>query len=771
MNRFDALKRWTWSIFVICLVAFGFAGCEGDDGAQGPQGPAGEQGPPGDQGPPGSDAPPTSQLALESCGTCHGGGSFADAAVAHTLPPIESVSNITFAVAANTVDLEVTFDLAADGVLTAGYDAVQRGYRTDGLTRTDICNAADFSSPCDSASMTLTDNGGGNYTITVVGGAAAAATDNRYLFRVGAGADRDTRVYFFGDFPATPVEIAPPVVSAAACNACHGPERLSGIHGGYYAAADGVETCLTCHGVDDVPSLAAVAHGYHSGIWVEDPAEGPIEVTFPTYMNNCSVCHSTQDELAAVNALPFIAPACFSCHGDIDGIPFPDDATAGLHANANENTDCQSCHNPNGLAPDFVVVTDSHNGAETGNDGIIFNGVDTSVTEGEKFVWEITGVTDDGTNVAFTWQATYGGVGVDPCNATIGANAPLFHVGNTIRVYRNYAQGEDFILGQDTGGPGQPARVTLDDTNTVCAGNVATTTIPADDVDAERGRLALAGKPLVVSVVDPAQTMVARVPSPTFDWLVGVGGEAPDRRAVVDTANKCLACHVGSLYQHGGDRVDNVDMCLMCHNSASNEKSVRVAMGVDASEAYDGKVGETFEMKTMLHRIHSAGEEGSPPYVIYRGRGIYAFAPDRSGLPNWPGEGEQVVYGSDFADNDPTTPGDYVVNHNFHTPTYPRGIYDCGACHADAFGAANGTPVIPDQTKAMATTTDAGNEACEPGTACDWSDQVDDTLQGAATTACITCHKSGATKGHAYQNSWVPQVFPDGRQTIIDSVK
>ncbi|MDH3550738.1 MAG: hypothetical protein OEQ16_15440, partial [Gammaproteobacteria bacterium] len=79
MNRFDALKRWTWSVFVICLVAFGFAGCEGDDGAQGPQGPAGPQGPPGVDGPPGTgvgDDPVAAAVAsakIESCGTCHSG--------------------------------------------------------------------------------------------------------------------------------------------------------------------------------------------------------------------------------------------------------------------------------------------------------------------------------------------------------------------------------------------------------------------------------------------------------------------------------------------------------------------------------------------------------------------------------------------------------------------------------------------------------------------------------------------------------------------------
>jgi len=46
----------------------------------------------------------------------------------------------------------------------------------------------------------------------------------------------------------------------------------------------------------------------------------------------------------------------------------------------------------------------------------------------------------------------------------------------------------------------------------------------------------------------------------------------------------------------------------------------------------------------------------------------------------------------------------------------------------------------------------------------------------------VTCHRGdtdgvydptdeAAVKGHAYQNGWFPQEFPEGRQTIIDSVK
>ena len=99
--------------------------------------------------------------------------------------------------------------------------------------------------------------------------------------------------------------------------------------------------------------------------------------------------------------------------------------------------------------------------------------------------------------------------------------------------------------------------------------------------------------------------------------------------------------------------------------------------------------------------------------------------------------------------------GDAVINHNFHAATYPRALNACTACHTEDFA------VIPDQTQAMANTTEAGSD--------EWINQLDDTLQGAATTACITCHADSASKGHAYQNSWEPQVFPEGRETIIDA--
>ena len=120
--------------------------------------------------------------------------------------------------------------------------------------------------------------------------------------------------------------------------------------------------------------------------------------------------------------------------------------------------------------------------------------------------------------------------------------------------------------------------------------------------------------------------MYIRVPTPTYEFAVGTGAAVTPRRAIADTS-ACLKCHVGSLYQHGNTRVDNVTMCIICHNSASSEQNVRTQMGVTASEAYDGKPGQTYEFKTILHKLHKSGETGSEPIVIYRTRGIYAWGP------------------------------------------------------------------------------------------------------------------------------------------------
>ena len=279
---------------------------------------------------------------------------------------------------------------------------------------------------------------------------------------------------------------------------------------------------------------------------------------------------------------------------------------------------------------------------------------------------------------------------------------------------------------------------------------------------------------------------MVRAKTPVHEWVVGTGAlPAQTRRAIADT-DECVGCHVGSLYQHGGNRVDNVDVCIICHNSASSEQNVRVAMGVTSSEAYDGLVGQTYELKTMLHAIHSAGDASSA-LVIYRTRGIYAWAPEGVTPPNWAGTacavaspippattpaasvvlnpttppaGTQfstrgyIVYGAG-TNADGTYPTVACQPHTLYHPTYPRDTRQCSGCHVAGFG------TIPDQSMAVATTMDAG--------VAPWLNQLDDTLQGASAAACTSCHSTTDARGHAYQNGWTPQTFQNGRQTILDT--
>ncbi|NHA14910.1 hypothetical protein [Thioalkalivibrio sp. XN279] len=740
-------SKWTMAATIALAAFLGLAGCEGDDGADGAPGAPGTVGPPGPEGPPGESVV---TLPLESCAVCHSEGSFASAPAAHAIDGVVSVSDQAFAISGN--DLVLSFNVKIDGenaaglteyYLTGRFDDIPLGYAFDGDAR-------------DLISDVSTIGGGGadgNYTITIANGAVDYATPpvtpTRFFFAI-TDPDHESRAMVWLDYP-SPLP-AHNSVSDQACINCHGENGEAGRLATHYADPMGVQQCAVCH----VPGasygdLPYVVHGIHNSHNFPDGVFGPTgrgttyDVTYPTYMTNCSVCHDIEGGLTAVNAMPVTGEGCFTCHGDMDGFDF-----TGLEFHLQiadpAEADCGQCHNGS-LAG--ATVAAYHNGLSTGNSGLIWNGADVSVTEAERFTWQITGIVDDGTDVAITWTATYDGNGVNPCNATVAVGAPVFHVpgggsGGGFSMLRSYAQGDDFIIGTASA-PGQAAAVNLTADNTTCTGNVATTIIPADDVDAEVGRVAIQGKPGVVSPASATALLRVRVPTPTFDWVLGTDDAAPARRAVVDTG-ECLKCHVGSLYQHGGNRVDNVDMCLLCHNSASSEQNVRVGMGVDASEAYDGKAGETFEMKTMLHRVHSAGDVG-PAYVIYRNRGIYAWAPDESFLPaTWPGTGPQIVFGSDNVEQ----------NHTFHAPTYPRALNACYACHVEGF------EVLPDQAEAMATTVDSGE---------DFAGQIDDTLQGAQTTACITCHTDGATRGHAFQNSWVPQVFPEGRQTIIDAAQ
>jgi len=189
-------------------------------------------------------------------------------------------------------------------------------------------------------------------------------------------------------------------------------------------------------------------------------------------------------------------------------------------------------------------------------------------------------------------------------------------------------------------------------------------------------------------------------------------------------------------------------LCVICHNSASSDQNNRVTMGVDASEAYDGLVGQTYELQDVPAQAACGGPRRELAGHHLPDSRIFAWAPEGVTPPNWNTgaacryAGGTVVFGADPASNS-VVPGPQPV-----PPDLSRAANDCAACHVEDFG------TMVDQTKGVATTLDAG--------VLPWTNQLDDVLQGANTAACTSCHQGAPSVGHANQNGWIPTTFRTG---------
>ncbi|MBE0577696.1 MAG: hypothetical protein IH613_17595, partial [Desulfuromonadales bacterium] len=620
-------KLWFRTLLAgLMLTALVMAGCEGDDGAPGAPGASAYE-IAVENGFTGTEQEWLDSLAaagagvadpVETCVICHGEGSFADAEVAHTVTG-ETSYTVDSAPALVGDEVVMTFAISVDGVPFNGFTNVQRAVIFNGVTgvytQYDFRNIADDPNTVVDESITYVTVDepvvDGIYTLRLSGTKNFGTAEAPVLVDATSFNGGDTRYYFrlqsVGVTPTLRASVSADdaayarldLASDQACINCHGNYIGSG--SSHHFNPFQVSNCIACHAPDtnpiflDLPSLVHGIHNSHnmpSGEFVFGGEEWG--VTYPTYMTNCSVCHDSDAALAVANAMPVSGPNCLSCHGDMTSWDF-DAAGVPFHSAYDATTDCQACHVPDGTGIARATVVEFHNGLTTERAGLIMNGRDASVTEGARIDHQITGVTRTGDSLAITWEATVDGIAVNPCNTTATVDAPTFDSGYS--VLKAFFQGGD-LVNADNGNssPGQANSTNLDFTagtgNTVCAGNVATTTItltPEEAVLTGDARVALQGKANIF-LAEPSlalgTTIQTRSKTPTFDFALATGAAtAGDRRSIAVSEN-CLKCHVGSLYQHGGNRVDNVDLCVMCHNEASSEQNVREGMGVDPSEAY-----------------------------------------------------------------------------------------------------------------------------------------------------------------------------------------
>jgi OmcA/MtrC family decaheme c-type cytochrome len=480
------------------------------------------------------------------------------------------------------------------------------------------------------------------------------------------------------------------------CNSCHDPLR---IHGRRVE----VKYCVMCHnpGSTDPSStntvdMKVMIHKIHMGANLPSVVAGGEYIVgghdysmlhYPQDIRNCVNCHAGSSTGAGRDDLTITSQGdnwaevpsgavCGSCHDGEGAIG---------HINSQDDADCASCHSESGSAGS---IADSHR------------------------------------------------IPLDEARATFAAE--ILSVDNsmpgeqpvvTFRV-SDPTTGEDYDLKNDPEFTGDGARLavgiawnTADYTNTGNEGDNASqvqadaladsvengdgtysVTLPVAIPDGSRapgvaasgsGAATVEGHPVVDLHGEGELEEVPLTNEVQFFSIDETDGNADPRRQVVDLGN-CLTCH-GHLDFHGGNRSDNIDSCVTCHNPRNTDRRVR---DTAANPPTDGKQEETLDFKVMVHGIHAAGIRENPLQIVgFRGFTTYVY------------DEEQVHY-----------PGD---------------LSNCTTCHTgDSF-------TLPLAGSVLGTTVDTGDDRADP---------ADDTVITPTTAVCSSCHDDTVAISHMTSN-------------------
>jgi len=568
---------------------------------------------------------------------------------------------------------------------------------------------------------TLADNGNGNYTYifsTAMPDAAPELTAiNRVRINLSAATVAGVKFLAAGgirDFKIAALNVAlaetKQTVTTNACRDCH-----NGRTRGHNANMnDNAAVCITCHnpsfqwqriGLGNPAAtedrtmgqskfdFVTMIHQIHSAI--DDPAADMswAEITYPQDMLNCTKCHNgAAADLWKTNPTK---EACGSCHYTVDFVN-------GVNHVVAANGGCKFCHIPEQITGYHTTIN------KTPNNPLTPEGA-------SEITYEIYGVTVNGSNQPVVdFAIKRDGVRMDlsaqPADLT---GSPSFLV--------VYALPQDGIatpadynnIGRAAA---QPASVnvsalyaTLVEHQTINNRYTATLTTAPFPVGATLRAVALQG---YFTQVLPAGKVARHARGP----VVAVTGDAV-RRTVVDQ-DKCLKCHE-IIEGHGGNRVNNPQLCVVCHNPnlSSSGRTVATLAGADAVTLSFGTQPPTDEntrtwpeasnnLKDMIHGIHGGAKRGATA--------PFQFVRPRSG----------TSYGFDWSE-----------------VTYPALLNKCDVCHlpgtcdlplpADVL-ASNTQTALDGATAAEVTTARSGVNL--PG--------ADNKVSSPTAAACASCHAS-----------------------------
>jgi OmcA/MtrC family decaheme c-type cytochrome len=574
------------------------------------------------------------------------------------------------------------------------------------------------------------------------------------------------------------------IVQTANCNECHNRLRIHGSR---------IETkfCVTCHNpgswlakgrtfngvtlpANETVDFKVFIHKLHRSEDLHQLVDSGqkylgFEFPFPQDIRNCTKCHTDSDSDASRNTPqgghwntdPSVQ-ACSSCHDDVyftsaggdpdrpwQTLPHPGGLVSG---SGSQNAICANGCHTNGLNPPGSIASSHTIPDKVWRAKFKYN------------ILEICGVAVDSNPVCTPGSTVTVKFSVeDPTGGThgYGAGNSLYNIksdpeftSSAAALNMDFAWATSDYNNTDNGATGSalPARaaqvnlrtsadVTDDGAGIFTLGAGAGIVIPdgtgLNGYSASgSGTVGMEGHPAADFNGDGTYSDRAS-PDSEVAFFGITDTEPVARRAVVDMKTKCDNCH--DVFEfHGGNRNNNAQICVLCHNPNNTDVSQRPKTAIadpanpqpgeglpDASVTPDGKKEESIDFKRLIHAIH--GNE-------IREKGIVVYG-----------------YGGSL--------------HEFGEVEFPGIVSDCHTCHLDdpadtmtledrsGVGGANWEQ--PAQNGILGSTIDSapnatvGGIATGPGSLSYEQALRGDDLKISPTAAvCSSCHDDAVTQAH-----------------------
>lgn len=541
----------------------------------------------------------------------------------------------------------------------------------------------------------LVDNGDGTYTYTFTGSFGAdyvASATHRAGMQV-SGLDGFKVINPMYDWvPSGGTLLTHEVVAIESCNDCHGE---LGMHGG--GRVD-TKTCVMCHNENrPLVDMPVMIHKIHTAQMVDD--HDFTEVTFPQDPRNCITCHSGGADADNWMDVPN-RKACGSCHADVN-FETGDGHLAGIQTT---DANCSMCHNAANIALKHLTgdSTPGNPGVPTGASNITYELVEARVDAAGDLEVDFS-ILRDGTALD---------VLALPADLTTASSRPSFLVAYALPQGGIDAPADYNNLGNSAAQPSSYSLGTLltDGNVTAVGSGVYTASIDgAYPAGATLRAVALQG---YFQQTISGSNLARHAPS----VVLGVTGDT-GRRVVVDNES-CANCH-DQLSLHGGNRVFETAVCVMCHNpnlTSSGRAADPAGLPAETVAALGSDPllfpEEPMNFKDLIHGAHSSSlRDRSFEFVRNRNGGLY---------------------------------------YDFAEITFPGVLQNCETCHLPGtYEADLPAGVLPTTAFVSGDTRDdilAARDSMPNGT---------DLANSPLASTCYGCHASQAVEAHVESNGGI----------------